>query len=46
MDQTVITESTGAGQMFGALAVDTTVQRLDAHPVSAKKSVFMGSSGY
>jgi len=31
-------------QYFGTMAVDTTVQRLDAHPVSSKKSVFMGKN--
>ena len=38
-----IIENSGMGQMYGAMAVDTTVQRLDAHPVSSRKSVFMGS---
>lgn len=34
-------------QFYGALAVDTTVQRLDAHPVnSGRKSIFMGASGF
>ncbi len=46
MDQKVITESTGMGQMYGALTVDTTVQRLDATPVSSKKSVFMGKRDF
>ncbi len=44
MQQNVITESGGYGQMYGALAVDTTVQRLDAIPVSSKKSIFMGAN--
>lgn len=31
----------------GAIAVDTTIQRLDAHPVSSgRKSLFMGASGF
>lgn len=33
-------------QFYGTVAVDTTVQRLDAIPVSSKKSVFMGASGF
>lgn len=31
---------------FGTMTVDTTVQRLDAHPVSDKKSIFMGASSF
>lgn len=47
MQQNVMTESLGGyGQMYGALAVDTTVQRLDAHPISTRKSIFMGASGF
>lgn len=37
------TGSEGGMQYYGSMAVDTTVQRLDARPVSSKKSVFMGS---
>ncbi len=36
----------GMGQYYGTMAVDTTVQRLDALPVSTKKSVFMGAGGF
>ena len=36
----------GMGQYYGTMAVDTTVQRLDARPVSQRKSVFMGSGGF
>lgn len=46
MQQQVITETNHVGQMYGALAVDTVVQRLDAHPVSRKKSIFMGASSF
>ena len=46
MKQNVITETNGIGQMYGAIAADTTVQRLDAIPVSSKKSVFMGSQNF
>jgi hypothetical protein len=38
-------DSGAAGQMYGAIAVDTTVQRLDARPVSQKRSIFMGVDG-
>lgn len=42
------TENTGtgtdsAGQYYGTMVVDTTVPRLDAHPVSNQRSIFMGS---
>lgn len=33
----------GMGQYYGTMAVDTTLQRLDAVPVSNRKSVFMGA---
>jgi len=46
MQQSVITDVNYAGQMYGALAADTIVQRLDAHPVSSKKSIFMGASSF
>jgi hypothetical protein len=38
--------STGVGQFYGSMAADTTIQRLDAHPVSQRKSVFMGSNSF
>lgn len=34
------------GTYTGQIVVDHTVQRLDAHPVSDKKSIFMGASGF
>lgn len=46
MQQNNITGSDGMGQYYGTLAVDTTVQRLDATPVSARRSVFMGSNKF
>jgi len=36
----------GMGQFYGAIAVDNTIQRLDAHPVSQQKSIFMGTGGF
>lgn len=33
----------GMGQYYGAMAVDNTIQRLDALPVSSRKSVFVGA---
>jgi len=43
MQQNQMTEVNAVGQMYGAMAVDTTIQRLDAHPVSPRKSIFMGA---
>ncbi len=40
------TETTGVGTMYGTLAADTTIQRLDAEPVSNSKSIFMGASNF
>jgi hypothetical protein len=36
--------SEGGQQFYGAMTVDTTIQRLDAQPCSGKKSIFMGAS--
>lgn len=46
MQENKITGADHTGQYFGTMAVDTTVQRLDAHPVSSRKSMFMGTSGF
>lgn len=40
------TEHTGVGTMYGSMAVDNTVQRLDATPVSNKTVTFMGAEGF
>jgi len=39
------TGSDGVGQYYGSFVVDKTIQRLDARPVSTRKSVFMGVNG-
>ncbi len=44
--QNSVTNADHAGQYFGSMAVDTTIQRLDARPVSTKKSFFMGSNNF
>ena len=41
----VPTQNTGVGQFYGSMAVDTTIQRIDALPVSNRKSIFMGVNG-
>lgn len=46
MDQRQTTGADGVGQYYGAMAVDTTIQRLDARPVSTRKSVFMGANNF
>jgi len=44
MQQNVATGTDGSGQYYGSMAVDTTIQRIDAIPVSPRKSVFMSSN--
>ena len=46
MQQSVGTGSDQMGQYYGAMAADTTVQRIDAVPVSTRKSIYMGASGF
>lgn len=40
------TNQVGGMQFYGAIGIDTTIQRLDAHPISQKKSVFMGNNEF
>ncbi len=44
MNETAASEVNHAGSMYGKMVVDTTIQRLDARPVSSRKSVFMGAN--
>lgn len=44
MQQHVSTGADSMGQYYGGMAVDTTVQRMDALPVSSRKSIFMGAN--
>lgn len=44
MQQNTSTSADGMGQYYGSMVADTTIQRLDAIPVSTRKSVFMGAS--
>jgi hypothetical protein len=46
MQQSVTTGADGMGQYYGGLVVDSVKQRLDAIPVSSKKSIFMGASNF
>ena len=45
-ENNVMTGSNTAGQMYGGLIVDHTIQRLNAIPVSSRKSTFMGSTSF
>lgn len=46
MQPHVTTDRDGMGQYYGSLAVDTIVQRLNAEPVSTRKSIFMGAGAF
>lgn len=46
MKQHVSTGGDQMGEYYGTMAVDTTVPRLDAFPVSTRRSVFMGSNNF
>lgn len=45
MDNKII-ENSGYGSIYGQMAVDSVVQRLDATPTTKKRSIFMGASGF
>jgi len=36
----------GKGSYYGTMVVDSTIQRLDAFPVSSRKSIFMGATSF
>jgi hypothetical protein len=44
-DKTIIS-SDGLGTYHGSMVIDTTIQRLDALPVSDRKSIFMGAKSF
>lgn len=46
MDERQVVGADGMGSYTGKIIVDSVKQRLDAHPVSTRKSVFMGASGF
>jgi hypothetical protein len=46
MDQQTIVGGDGLGSYTGGIEVKKTIQRLDAHPVSQNKSLFMGATGF
>lgn len=44
--QQAMTSGDGMGQYYGSMVADTSVQRLDAIPVSQRRSIFMGAGGF
>ena len=44
--QDTVTSNDHTGSYFGSMIADITKQRLDAHPISERKSVFMGASAF
>lgn len=46
MQQNNINSSDKHGSYYGTMSVDTKIQRLDAVPVSTRKSIFMGANSF
>lgn len=46
MQQNTMTGTDGMGSYHGSMVVDNTIQRLDALPVSSRRSVFMGAANF
>jgi hypothetical protein len=46
MQQNSIISADGMGQYYGQMVADQTINRLDAIPVSSRRSVFMGSTTF
>lgn len=46
MQQNKVISADGMGQYYGDMIVDNVIQRLDARPISTRKSVFMGASNF
>ncbi len=46
MQENKVIHSDFIGETYGQMVADTTIERLTARPVSDKKSVFMGASGF
>lgn len=46
MQQNTTVGADGMGQYYGSMAVDTTIQRLDAVPVNDRKSIFMSAANF
>ncbi len=46
MQKNVSTGIDGMGEYYGSMAADTIIQRLDAEPVSSRRSIFMGANNF
>lgn len=46
MRENVTIGSDGMGQYYGSMAVDTTIPRLEAKPVTRNRSIFMGGTAF
>lgn len=46
MDESKKVSEDGLSAQYGQMAVDTTIQRLDALPVSTQRSIFMGANSF
>ena len=46
MQENTHSGSDGKAQYYGTMAADTTIQRLDAVPVSNSKSIFTGAKTF
>jgi hypothetical protein len=46
MQENKVVASDHMGNYYGSMVADTTVQRLDAIPVSSRRSVFMGAANF
>jgi hypothetical protein len=46
MDESKKVSDDGMTAQYGQMAVDTTIQRLDALPVSTQRSIFMGANSF
>ena len=46
MNENKVTGTNMFGQEYGQIVVESKKQRLDAHPVSQRKSIFMGATNF
>jgi len=46
MNENKIVSTSSSGQIYGQMVVEATKNRLDARPVSSRKSIFMGATNF
>jgi len=46
MNENKAISSDGTGTFYGQMVAENTIQRLDAHPISSRKHIFMGSKTF